>query len=80
MRTAREEAFHTLEESLFTRRVPRGDLFCKVVIETPINLSVEQKELIRALEETLKRDATRHAPREEGFFEGVKRFFSGGTQ
>ncbi len=54
----------------------RGDLFCKVVIETPVNLSGEQKELIRQLEETLRQNATRHAPREEGFFEGVKRFFS----
>jgi molecular chaperone DnaJ len=56
----------------------RGDLFCKVVVETPVNLSAEQKELIRKLEETLKQNATRHAPRAEGFFEGVKRFFSGG--
>ncbi len=55
----------------------RGDLFCRVVIETPVNLSSEQKELIRKLEQTLKQDATRHAPREEGFFEGVRRFFSG---
>ncbi|HEY4212282.1 MAG TPA: molecular chaperone DnaJ [Steroidobacteraceae bacterium] len=54
----------------------RGDLFCKVVIETPVNLSVEQKELIRKLEETLRQNSTRHAPREEGFLEGVKRFFS----
>jgi molecular chaperone DnaJ len=56
----------------------RGDLFCKVVIETPVNLSSEQKELIRKLEETLKREPKRHAPREDGFFEGVKRFFSFG--
>ncbi|HEY6483677.1 MAG TPA: molecular chaperone DnaJ [Steroidobacteraceae bacterium] len=55
----------------------RGDLFCRVVIETPVHLSAEQRDLIRALEETLKRDAPRHAPREQGFFEGVKRFFSG---
>ena len=55
----------------------RGDLFCRVVIETPVNLSVEQKELIRKLEATL---TARHAPRAEGFFEGVKRFFSGGVQ
>jgi molecular chaperone DnaJ len=58
----------------------RGDLFCRVVIETPVNLSAEQKELIRKLEETLKQNSTRHAPRAEGFFEGVKRFFSGGRQ
>ena len=58
----------------------RGDLFCKVVVETPVNLSAEQKDLIRRLEETLRQNATRHAPRAEGFFEGVKRFFSGGHQ
>ncbi len=58
----------------------RGDLFCRVVIETPVNLSAEQKELIRKLEETLKLNTSRHAPREEGFFEGVKRFFSGGQK
>jgi molecular chaperone DnaJ len=57
----------------------RGDLFCRVVVETPVNLSAEQRELIRKLDETLKGDRTRHAPREKGFFEGVKRFFSGGS-
>ncbi len=55
---------------------PRGDLFCRVVIETPVSLSSEQKELIRQLEESLKGDSAAHAPREQGFFEGVKRFFS----
>jgi molecular chaperone DnaJ len=58
----------------------RGDLFCRVVVETPVNLSAEQRELIRHLDETLKRDANRHAPREKGFFEGVKRFFAGGSE
>src|SRR3569833_745448 len=57
----------------------RGDLFCRVVIETPVNLSAEQRELIRKLEETLRGDRNKHAPREKGIFEGVKRFFSGGT-
>src|SRR3954464_7156529 len=55
---------------------PRGDLFCRVVIETPVALSSEQKELIRKLEESLKGNSAEHAPREKGFFEGVKRFFS----
>jgi len=56
----------------------RGDLFCRVVVETPVNLSAEQRELIRKLDESLRHDGHRHAPREKGFFEGVKRFFSGG--
>ncbi len=58
----------------------RGDLFCRVVVETPVHLSAEQRELIRKLDDTLKQDSTRHAPREQGFFEGVKRFFSSGTR
>ncbi|MHB1870086.1 MAG: molecular chaperone DnaJ [Steroidobacteraceae bacterium] len=53
----------------------RGDLFCRVVVETPVHLSGEQRELIHKLEESLKQDHTRHSPREKGFFEGVRRFF-----
>ena len=55
----------------------RGDLFCRVVVETPVHLSGDQKDLIRSLEESLKAHPARHAPREKGFLEGVKRFFTG---
>jgi molecular chaperone DnaJ len=48
-----------------------------VVIETPVHLSAEQRELVRQLEASLKAHPGKHAPREEGFLEGVKRFFSG---
>jgi len=56
----------------------RGDLFCRVVIETPVHLSAEQRELIHRLEESLKAQPARHAPRERGFLEGVRRFFATG--
>jgi len=56
----------------------RGDLFCRVVVETPVHLSAEQRELVRQLEESLKVHASRHAPREKGFLEGVRRFFASG--
>lgn len=55
----------------------RGDLFCRVVVETPVHLSSEQRDLIRQLHESLQQDRHRHAPREKGFLDGVKRFFSG---
>jgi len=55
----------------------RGDLFCKAMVETPVKLSSEQKDLLRKFEASLKADDGRHSPREEGFFEGVKRFFTG---
>jgi len=54
----------------------RGDLFCKVMVETPVKLTGEQKELLRKFEASLKAQEGRHTPREEGFFEGVKRFLS----
>ena len=59
----------------------RGDLFCRVVVETPVHLSAEQRDLVRKLEDSLRgdgEDTHRHAPRQKGFLEGVKRFFSGG--
>lgn len=55
----------------------RGDLFCRVVVETPVKLSGEQKEMLRKFDESLKEGSSRHSPREDGFFEGVKRFFTG---
>jgi molecular chaperone DnaJ len=54
----------------------RGDLFCRVMVETPVKLSSEQRDLLKKFEASLKTDDSRHTPREEGFFEGVKRFFS----
>jgi molecular chaperone DnaJ len=57
----------------------RGDLFCRVVVETPVNLSHEQRELLRQLDESLRNDGNRHAPRQKSFLEGVKRFFSGSS-
>src|SRR5215469_7393818 len=53
----------------------RGDLFCRVVVETPVHLTAEQRDLIRSLDDSLKAHSSRHAPREKGFLEGVKRFF-----
>lgn len=57
----------------------RGDLFCRAVIETPVNLSHEQRALLRELEESLRTDGHKHAPRQKSFLEGVKRFFSGSS-
>ena len=55
----------------------RGDLFCRVVIETPVNLSAEQRELIRKLEETLKGDTQPACAAREGIFRGREAVFLG---
>ncbi|GHA50530.1 molecular chaperone DnaJ [Photobacterium aphoticum] len=53
-----------------------GDLICKLVVETPVNLSARQKELLQELEDTLGGTAAKkHKPKSEGFFDGVKKFF-----
>lgn len=53
----------------------QGDLLCKVVVETPVNLSREQKELLSQLQESLENAKTNHSPRSSSWFAGVKKFF-----
>ena len=52
-----------------------GDLLCKVVLETPVHLSREQKELITQLQESLESAKDKHSPRSNSWFDGVKKFF-----
>ncbi len=54
---------------------PTGDLFCRVVVETPVDLTDEQKALLREFEASLTGDPERHHPRERSWLDGVKRFF-----
>lgn len=55
----------------------RGDLFCRVVVETPVNLTAEQRALLSRFDELLHKGGSRHSPRQKNFFDGVKRFFTG---
>ena len=50
-----------------------GDLMCRVVVETPVNLSKRQREMLEEFRGTLQGD-TSHSPKASGWFEGVKRF------
>jgi molecular chaperone DnaJ len=54
-----------------------GDLFCHVVVETPVKLTERQKELLREFETISQKDAARHNPRSKTWFEKVKEFFEG---
>ncbi|HEX7114925.1 MAG TPA: molecular chaperone DnaJ [Steroidobacter sp.] len=54
---------------------PTGDLFCRVVVETPVNLTEEQKELLRKFDESVRKSSRNHSPRERTWLDGVKRFF-----
>ncbi|MCH8551835.1 MAG: molecular chaperone DnaJ [Natronospirillum sp.] len=54
---------------------PKGDLMCRVVVETPVKLSEKQKELLREFQATLDRKNSSHSPRKTSWFDGVKKFF-----
>ncbi len=72
--------FRLREKGVKSVRGPtRGDLFCRVVVETPVHLSAEQRGLLREFEESLRRESGKHSPRQKSFLDGVKRFFAGGS-
>ncbi len=53
-----------------------GDLYCKVVVETPVNLTATQRELMAQFEATfVGEDARRHSPKSSTFIDGVKGFW-----
>jgi molecular chaperone DnaJ len=53
-----------------------GDLMCHVVVETPVNLTDRQKELLRELEESTGHDnGGKHNPRAKSWMDKVKEFF-----
>ncbi|MCF6280600.1 MAG: molecular chaperone DnaJ [Candidatus Polarisedimenticolaceae bacterium] len=53
---------------------PQGDLLCRVLVETPVNLTDKQEELLRAFDETVKEGGERHHPKSSSWLGGVKSF------
>jgi molecular chaperone DnaJ len=51
-----------------------GDLYCRVVVETPVELTAEQKDLLRKFNDSLE-NGGRHSPRSRTWLDGVKAFF-----
>ncbi|AKC60292.1 molecular chaperone DnaJ [Blochmannia endosymbiont of Camponotus (Colobopsis) obliquus] len=54
----------------------RGDLLCRVVVETPVRLNDKQKHLLQELADSFGGNySNQNSPRSKNFFEGVKKFF-----
>lgn len=53
----------------------QGDLLCRVVLETPVQLNEKQKELLREFQASLDTKNSSHSPRKSSWFDGVKKFF-----
>lgn len=52
-----------------------GDLICRAIVETPVNLNKKQKALLKDFEETMTHGGDRHSPRASSWLDGVKKFF-----
>ena len=52
-----------------------GDLFLHISVETPVNLSTKQKNLLREFDASLKEGGDKHNPKTQGFFDRMKSFF-----
>jgi molecular chaperone DnaJ len=50
-----------------------GDLLCKVVVETPVKLSKQQKDILRQFQATT--EGAQHSPKKSSWFDGMKSFF-----
>jgi molecular chaperone DnaJ len=52
-----------------------GDLMCRVVIETPVKLNKQQKELLEAFQNSLDGGEGKHSPKHSSWLDAVKKFF-----
>lgn len=54
---------------------PQGDLICRVVVETPVKLTAEQRRLVEELDKSLAGGGRKHSPNAHGWLDKVKGFF-----
>ena len=52
-----------------------GDLYCKLQIETPVNLNSKQKSLLKQFEESINISSKNHRPHKSTWKKSVKQFF-----
>ncbi|WP_343188312.1 molecular chaperone DnaJ [Buchnera aphidicola (Ceratoglyphina bambusae)] len=53
-----------------------GDLICKIIVETPVNLNAKQKKIVEKLGKSLNSsNGNKNNPKHERFFSSVKKFF-----
>ena len=53
-----------------------GDLYCHVVLETPVNLTEHQRKLLREFEESIDKNKDKHNPHSKSWMDKVKEFFN----
>jgi molecular chaperone DnaJ len=70
------KVFRLRGKGVITVRSPRhGDLFCRAVVETPVNLTGEQERLLREFEASVEAGGETHNPHSGSWKDTVRRFF-----
>lgn len=54
----------------------QGDLICQVTLETPVNLTADQQELLRRFEASLSGKGATHNPKSHSWLDSVKSFIN----
>lgn len=54
---------------------PQGDLLCRVHVETPVNLTKKQKELLEEFGRTMDDTGDKHTPRTSSWLDKARKFF-----
>ena len=53
-----------------------GDLYCHVVVETPVKLTEHQRKLLRELGDSLEQGGSKHSPNGDSWTDRLKKLFS----
>jgi len=54
---------------------PIGDLICRIVVETPVKLNADQKELLEQFAQSMDKAGKKHSPNENSWVDNMKKFF-----
>ena len=58
------------------RSPTRGDLYARIILETPTHLTADQVKLVRELDKSLKKNPNKHYPKRDGWLKRAKKLFS----
>jgi molecular chaperone DnaJ len=53
-----------------------GDLYCHILVETPVKLTEHQRKLMRELDESFKKGGGKHSPTGDSWTDKLRNFFS----
>ena len=57
----------------------KGDLLCRVVVETPVKLNAKQKNMLRSFDRAMQEGGKKHSPQASSWLDGVRKFFDSMT-